>query len=411
MYMRGVFFLILSLIIALPVHALSLSGELQGALGTDQVRSSLDLDLRKELDWCQVKWGWHAAFTPSQPLQTQTRWQLDFPLGRHLKLIFRHNLNHSTSQDSFRFINKTNFRPDSYCAHLQTDQLQLGLLRNVHHQESDVVNAAFVQSVLELGPLDLRGLSLHYTGQTRSGNAQVIEGSARFGVFQGLFVLGWQTDFKGEESQARLLEFRCQTPSFSAKASAQAIDPGFLSPLSKTNLFTPNRYGWQAELGAHGHGLEFGLSVRRHSNRDQSKDYNQLALELQAKNKQAALEWRIEPTTALILRYALADILFQLDPFNSTVRSDFQLGKGTISLRLDGQRGILRLQWTLPGRLQWRLIGKYDLWEQRSHCSLLTKYTGENSHIQLEVGQYDRGNMGAGFANPASFCISWGWKF
>ena len=413
MYMRGVFFVIFCLVTcAPPVQALKVSRELAGSAGAEGLSSSLRLDL-EHLSWCDLKWGLEAAFSPDQPGQigTRTRWQAQLPLAKHLEFILNHNLDHYTTNEIFRLINKNNFTKESYFAHLKTDQLNLGFLRTVPFKERDKVDAIFMESIFELGPLSLTGLQLRYAGRLESGTAQVLQGSVQLGFLQGLGAMGWQTDSKGDESQGLLWELGAQLPGFTANLAGQKIDPDFLSPLAKTNRYTPDRQGWQIELTALHKDLELSWTMRRHTNSKQSKHYNQLALKLEAQSKNVSLEWRIEPTKAFIIRYALEDTLFQMDAPNSTLRTDFKLGGANFSFRLDAKRGIVRLETKYARIFEWRLIGKYDLWRHRSFHSLLARYSGKSGHIQLEIGEYDRGNMGAGFGNPRSLCISWGWKF
>ena len=57
------------------------------------------------------------------------------------------------------------------------------------------------------------------------------------------------------------------------------------------------------------------------------------------------------------------------------------------------------------------MIAKYDLLQRRKHYSLLVRYRTKTTELNFELGGYDRGNLLAGFNNPPSFRISWGWKF
>ncbi|MCK9525667.1 MAG: hypothetical protein M0R49_07035, partial [Limnochordia bacterium] len=357
----------------------------------------------------ELAWGLDAHFDLQQLFrpQIETRWKLVFPLLANLRAVLNHNQDHFTSGEIFRLINKNQYTADSYSAILQSPQVNLGILRQVPFKSRDVVDALFVESVLELGNLSLRGLQLQYAGRSEAGSARILQAGGKLGNLAVEAATGWQVDFRGEESRARVLELRGDALGFSGNLVLQQIDPGFLSLLAKTNQYTPNRRGWELDLSTEYGQINLSLNLRRHTNMDATRDYRQLVWKLAAKDKPTSLEWRIQPTPAVMMRYALGDTLLQFDPLNSTLRTDFAMGEVTISIRLHALRQIGRLECKFGETLRWRLIGKYDFLEHRTHYSVLI----EHDHLKLEIGQYDRGNMTSGFNNPSSFCISWGWKF
>lgn len=415
MYMRGVFFTLFLLLICCPsLFAAQLSGELTTMLGTDGVSSTFSLDVeQKSRSWFDWSWGFDAAFRlcDSSPPQLATRWGWGARIARDGQVLIKHNLPHFTSADIFRLIDKNQYTAGSYFAAFQTAQLKLGLLKNVPLKTVDVVDAVFLETVLDIGPMAITGLQVRYAGITEVGNTAVLQAQVKIGAAQALVAKGWHSDSKGEEHQGSVLEITGQGQILSGTFVAQCIDPGFVSVLAKTNRYTPNRQGWRLELATEYKRLELSLNLRRLTSRNGGRDYNQLVWRLNAKDKHTSLEWRIQPTPAFIMRYNLADTLFQFDPANSTFRIDFGVADGLFSVRFDAMRSILRLEYKQKQPLEWRIITKRDFALDRSHFSLLFRFSGKDHHLQIELGEYDRGNMSSGFNNSPSFCISWGWKF
>ena len=416
MYMRGVFFALFCLLICSSgTQAVDYAGELTWTVGTREVSSALTLDLEKDLPWCDLTWGFDASIGLSQPIRPEgaTRWALALPLTPQVQVIVNHNQDHFTSADSFRMINKNNYGEESYFASLQTQQLRMGYVRKIPFRNKDVVDALFAESVLEVGSLSLIGMQMRFAGALESGSAGILQAEGSFGSFDVVGARGWQIDSKGEESQGSVFELKQGGSDLSATLVVQKIDPGFLSLLAKTNRYTPNRQGWQLHLSSDHDGFGLGLNVRRHRNLEETRDYNQLSWKFDFKDKCTGVEWRIQPTRAFVISYDQGDTLFQLDPLNSTLRTDFKVQDTALSFRLDAVRSIARLECRFERIFEWRFIVKYDFLLQRSHYSILAQSQsgGKGNSFRLEVGQYDRGNMSSGFNNPRSFCISWGWKF
>jgi len=407
--MRGVFFVLFCLLVAPKVHAIHYTGELSTKVGTTGTSSSLNLDFGGGKGRYAYQWGLDADldFLPSLQGRISTRWELALSITDNLKLIGNHNQDHFTSGDIFRLINKNQYIPESYWAGLQSPQLSLGYLRQVPFKSRDVVDALFLESRLDLGHLAVRGLQIRYAGQRESGSAAVLQAEGKLGGFQVEGATAWQVDLAGRESYARVLQIRGSAWGVNGRLCLKRVEPGFLSLLAKTNQFTPNRQGWELELSTELCMTELGVNLRRQTNLEGSREYPKLAWKLGMKEKQTSIEWRVQPTPALVMRYSSGDTLFQLDPLNATFRTDWKMGDAKISLRVDALRQIGRAELRFGEAIRWRLIGKYDFLADRSHYSCLVAYR----NLQLEVGEYDRGNMSSGFNDPFSYCISWVWEF
>ena len=412
MYMRGVFLMLFVIVTATVTGgAVEVSGEITGSYGTAGVTHIFAVEAQQKSSRLDLQWALDIEYSLDQGSTAHSRWELQTSLMRDVQLALIHNRDHYTSSDVFRLINKNNYSPESYFIGVRSSQINLGLLRKVPLKNVDVVDAVFCESVLEVGPLAMRGTQLRFAGLSESGWAGVLQAHVKLGAWEAVTGIGWQTDSKGAESQGRVFGIKGSGPGFRGNLQWQRIDPIFQSPLAKTNTYTPNRQGWQLELTSIFHRLELGLNVRRHSNLDQSREYNQLSWKLNAKDEDISLEWRMQPTPAFILRYIRGDLLLQADFINSSLRLDKKINDVDWSLRLDGVRLIGRLECKLTGKLQWRVIGKYDFLRHRAHHSLLVQHRAKNGNFKLEIGQYDRGNISAGFGNSPSFCISWGWEF
>lgn len=412
MYTRGVFFVVFLFVCAtVSAGAVDVKGEISGFLGTDGMVHALRLDLEQKLSWAEFKWGFHSELSSGQELGSFATWQIKIPPKGNMQLILNHNLDHYTSSDLFRLINKNNHEGASYFLGLRTKQLNVGFLRGIPLKSLDVVDAVFCETFLDIGPLSLQGLQIRYAGFKESGTAQVMQALGKGGVWEAALAMGWQSDSAALESKGFVFEVTGKGPVLRSNYVWQKIEPGFLSPLAKTNKYTPNRQGWQLELTSVLKSVELGFNLRRHTNLELTRNYNQLSFKLESKKHNTSVEWRLEPTKALVLKYSKEGTLFQIDFFNNTLRSDWQMGEIDWGLRFDGERLITRLEAKFTWGPKWRVIYKYDFRNKRSHGSLLVRKDDKNTHLQLELGQYDKGNMTSGFNNPLGVRIAWGWKF
>lgn len=416
LYMRWVFlflFLLVSFIgTACPsfVDALEIKGELTGVLGTEGYNHAVRLSFTKHLPCLAVNWEIGGIRNESQ-WRIETPWKLEAAWKSKVQFIANHNREHHTTGDHFRLMNRNNIGENSYYYGIITDQFVLGYLRNIPLKNLDIVDALFCESYLYVGPLDIYGVQMKYAGTKERGQVQALQAALKWGNWQGLGGLGVLLDSAGKENHGIRLELSQVSKKWNGKVAWQRIEPGFISPLAKSNRFTPNRQGWQMELSADYPELKFDFNLRRHHSIDELKSYNQLSLSIESKKKYTSLEWRLEPTRALILRYRKGDILLQTDALRGTLRFDGKQGDVAYSFRLDGGRWIIRSEFRFLWGPEWRVIAKYDLLQKRTHYFMRMRHEQGKYHVQLEVGTYDQGTITAGFHNLPRFCIAWGWRF
>lgn len=408
MSMRGVFFVLFLLIAcSSPTDAWQVGGELVGLYGTAGIDHGLSLTAEKKWSFLTVQGGWEGEWVNLTPGLTHSlNWQVD--LG---PLVFSGNRAHHTSGDLFRLVHKDNFQVGSTALLFLSDGVQLGLLRRVPLKNLDHVDAWFCASTLELGPFSLQGMELQFSGYKEAGEAQVLQLQGEIENWGILAGLGWQTNSSGIESQAKVGEIRKKSGFLEGTASWQWVEPGFMSPLAKTNKYTPDRQGWKLETTANFSKFQLSFNRRRHVNVAGTKDYNQLSWLVGSLDEKVSVQWRLEPTEAFIISAKGEGVEAQFDCWNGTLRWDWQFKSGLSSLRWDLQRRIVRFEFKHKGILDWRAIAKYDFLQYRHHYFLSTSYKAKTTELRLELGSYDRGNLMAGFNNPPSLSISWGWKF
>ncbi|NMB01200.1 MAG: hypothetical protein GX971_06740 [Firmicutes bacterium] len=411
MNMRGVFLCALLVTVATSVAAAEVEHELTGSVGTHDSVCKLSIDFLENWSYLDLRWGLDLNLRPTDGVRVDDRWQIRALLWDRIDFIVNHNLDHYTTSDRFRLINKNNYSEETYSVGVYTDQMHLGFLKNVPLKNLDSVDALFCSSELHLRNLLVKTLQLRFAGRKESGVAHVIEGIASWGYWKLGAALGSQTNGAGVDSQGSVLELKREGRGFETELVLHKIDPGFLSPLAKSNKYTPNRVGWQFKTTVPLAGLDVGFNIRRQTNLDRTRKYPQRSWEFSSVEKNTSLEWRLEPNPAFILRYSKGDNQVRVDPLNYSFRYDTKLSAASCSMRFDGERMIARLEIRFENLLDWRAIGKYDFLTARSHYSVMVRYGDDGKYLQIDIGEYDRGSMTSGFSNPFSFCITWGWKF
>ena len=412
MSMRGVFFVLFFLLLCISAgEAYDVRGGIQGSLGSEGVEHELSLDAKQQWSGLKIDAGWKGQWlSSSAETKHYLNWQMCFD-AKHLQLIFSGNKPHYTSGALFRLVHKDNFGPDSSSFLIVSEGLKLGLLRRIPLRSLDQVDVWFYESALDLGPFSLKGMQLQYSGFKEAGAAQVLHGEGSWRDWKVLVGRGWQTNSSGVESRARLAEIRNNGDFWEVLLTYQSIDPQFSSLLAKTNKHTPDRRGWRVEAVYNSATWRLKFNRRQHSNIEGSKKCNQLSWQFSSHDKKSSMQLRLEPTPAFILRAVGEGVVAQFDAWNGAMRVDWHRDQLRYGFRWDVERGIIRFELGHQLPFEWRIIAKFDVAQRRQHYSLLASYATKTAELKLEIGSYDRGNLLAGFNNPPSYRISWGWKF
>ncbi|HHW72119.1 MAG TPA: hypothetical protein GX393_02680 [Firmicutes bacterium] len=406
--MRG-FFCVLFVLVASSACGAAFGGEVTGSLGPDGYAQTWYFFLDRQLADADLLLGLQWQQGSEKPLHLTPRWRLETRSEGPFRLRTGQGVDHYSSSDLFRMIGKNQHTPETTFAAVESEQFSLGLLRQVPLRGGDAANAAFSESMLTVGPLALRGLSLHYANPEAVGAARILQASGAFRGWEAAAAWGliWKA---GEVSRGAVLELKRDGEKARASLSWQSIEPGFESLLAKSNRYTPNRVGWELELAAPLGSLEMGLHMRRQVNWERSREYNRLSCTLLAGDS-FRVEWRLEPTQALILRREAKGVLWQIDLLSQVLRFDRDIEEGRLSFRADGQRRIARLELQLDKTVQWRVVVKRDFLRDFTYFYLRARWGRADRHFQLELGEHDGGNLPAGFGQPHQLRLSWTLRF
>lgn len=409
MYMRGVFFVLLCMIVAASSCAAEWSAELSGSLGPAGFQQQLYVSFGKQVGAVDLRLGMQGDCAPGQRLQFTPTWRLEVGGLGPLLLRTGGNVDHYTSRELFRLISKNNHLPDTSFLILESEQLALGFFHGIPLRSEERARARFVESSFQLGPLTWRGLQLQYSSFQETGTAAVLQSGMSLGAWEAQTALGWLYG-DGVSFSGRVLELTRTGSRLSGSFTWQRVEPGFVSLLAKSNRVSPNRVGWQLDLAAALGPMEAGLVLRRQTNLEGTRQYNRTAFTVEV-GAGFSLEWRLDPTEALVLRRKTAEGLWQVDMVNQVVRLDRETERGSWSVRADVPRRIGRVEVQLEKAWAWRVVIKYDWLRQLSHCYLRLRWGGTNRYLQLELGQYDGGNLTAAFGRPPQLQLSWHWQF
>jgi hypothetical protein len=406
--MRGVFLILLCLAVSARPAAAEFSGEFKGSLGSDGVVQELSLQLEREIASLHLLAAVDCEYAWGQGLQLTPRWQVRAAKQSPWSLRAGQNVDHYTSSELFRLINKNHRTVETAFAVLESEQSVLGFLHRVPLDSEDLVDVVFADNRFTLGAMSLRGLQLQFSGR-QSGSAAVVQAEAGMAPLAVAAAAGWMK-VQGVEHRGRVVEVSHESPHFQGSFTWQSVDPGFRSILAKTNRYQPNRRGWQLDLALPLGQGEVGVAMRRHTNQEGTREYNRLAWTAKF-GERFRVEWRFQPTKSLILRHTADGSLWQFDAVNYVLRHDRELGSGSWSVRGDFKRRIGRLEVQWSTGLEWRLVLKYDFLRKLAHCFLRVRYGGDNLHAQLELGHYDGGNLTSSFSRPPRLSLAWGWRF
>ncbi len=406
MYMRGVFLIPFYLLIC-AVAGASWSGELVGSAGPEGGQWSFYLAWERQDGPVQLSLGAQVE-AGEKVMRLSPRWQLGAVLGP-FALRAGQNVDHLTTGDLFRLVNKEQHGPETSFVLLEGEQLKLGLLRRIPLRGGDLGQLAFAESKVEAGPFSFSGLRLHFVEAQGPGWAAVFQAGAVKGNLQAVAASG-VLNRHGSVQRGRVVELEKTGDGARGRLRWQWIEPGFVSLAAKSNRYTPNRTGWQLELALPVGPWEAGLELRKHTDLGGTRQYNRLAFTLQA-GETWTWEWRLAPTRAFLVRREEEAGFWQVDLINGVLRRDWERGRERWSLRADIPRRIGRLEVQLNKEQHWRVVFKYDFLRHLAHCYLRIRWGKANGHVQLEVGRYDGGNLTAAFGQPLSLRLSWTWEF
>lgn len=408
---HGVFYVLFLLVLCTFIaEAGDLSIVSSGHVGTEGINNSLSLR-GDDFSIFDFELGLETYVDLTGNYWHNPRWYLISSPIQNLELIIKHNHEHITSSDSFRLIKSDNFYAKSTFYSISVPWAQVGFFRNIPFKTLDNVDALYIRGNFEMNPFLLRATELKYAGYQESGSARVLEAEVTSALGSSSTAIGWQHDTKGEIIQGFITKITHKSKNINGSLEWRRIEPGFQSLFSENNKHTSNRQGYHLKENIILGDLRFSWNFRRHQDIDLTRSYNQNSLIVSSKVNNTEVEWRLEPTSAFILRYAEKDVKIQVDAWNSTFRYANKYKELEYDFRADAKRRIFRLQLGSGRKLHWRLIGKYDFARKRNHHSFIVACQLEQANLQLELGKYDRGNMAAGFNNPPRLCISWDWKF
>lgn len=404
MHIRGVFlFLIFLLFHPMQVLQAQISGAVGGFVSREQITKELRLELDQRIGSSEVCIGWE-GLVGTDHTGHETDWHLSVPM-QGLKIGLSKNRPHITSQDAFRLVHENNYGQETITAVADYNNIRLGLFRNIPCQNEGTVDAQLLQGRVDHGSVSFVGTLLTcgsriFVGQGEY-NHKPWKGSAAWGIrytpteISNAFVMNAQ--YTGERIQ---IDF-----------TAQHIEPNFTSLLAKTNKYTPDRKGVQWKVHVPLNEIDMTLNGRVHERISRTREYNQFSVELQSPSKYTSLLWRLVPTQAFVLRFQRDDTNVQCDVLNQTVRLDWVYAGLENRLSCDVSKRLARLEMKFSRCLDWRLIMKRDFIKDRNYFSLLVRREAAGSYVQLEWGEYDRGNIHAGFDTQPQLGISWGYTF
>ncbi len=265
--------------------------------------------------------------------------------------------------------------------------------------------------------LEFMGMHLRYdTGyspllERRAGQVAVLQGIHQW---RGLTVTGALGRHRPAEGSASHGVFGRASYTFgksSLNLEALRIEPGFESLFAASNRLTPNRQGFTVAFTHKGEDVSLEFQGRAHWNVEGSRTYPRLGLKGDFKRLGLTADLRVLPTAALIFTGKEGAATWQVDPLRQWLRVDWAGEYAGTRLNFDLPGGIVRLQAAFTFGSDWRLVWKRDFLRNLSHFSARARVALKRGAVQLEWGEYDRGNLRAGFGQKATWRISWEWQF
>ena len=149
---------------------------------------------------CEYAWGQACSLLRWQVRLLQSPWSLR--AGQ--------NVDHYTSSELFRLINKNHRTVETAFAVLESEQSVLGFLHRVPLDSEDLVDVVFADNRFTLGDMSLRGLQLQFSGR-QSGSAAVVQAEAGMAPLAVAAAAGWMK-VQGVEHRGRVVEVSHESP-------------------------------------------------------------------------------------------------------------------------------------------------------------------------------------------------------
>ena len=346
--------------------------------------------------------------------QPSAAWQLGWT-GDWISLQAGRGWTHVTDPSVFRLINKNNTAPETEMFVARLGGGTVGVFSRLPLQDR-LAGAVFGLLEQSLGGFNVLGLHINYdTGflnhQRRAGRVAVLQGSRAAEYYTSTFAAGWHWQEGDQLARAWYYAADCRGSATAFQLEALRVDPGFESLFASTNRLTPNRQGWTAALTRQLGPVTLELRGRALWNVEGGRTYPRLEALADFHRLGISTELRLLPTKALIFSWKNENSTWQFDPLRHWLRVDWELGRTTNRFNLDLQGGIARFQTAFTLGSEWRIVYKRDYDRSLTHFSALARLKRKRGFLQLEWGEYDRGNLRAGFDQVPTWRISWECKF
>lgn len=412
MHMRGVFlFAIIFVCCCVSAHAHEWNGVYLGRLAQDTWEQQLTFHASLSRSWLELNGGGFFVLSPEGYLFTPD-WHLTVSFPGRFTMQWLKNRSHYSSQDLFGQLRSNNFSPETTALLVHSDWVRAGYLRHLPLRTGEEGDLWFYEGEFHTGPLLWRALQLQYVQTSGGGQAQSVEVLFSTDAVRTALAIG-SHEWVGGAARAAAAQLDFERGPIYLDLHYQYVEPGYISLGAKSNRLTPDRTGWKGEVGVELPWFTASSEWRRQFNISGSRNYDRLVFGVAAPNKTVSLEFRLLPTKALAARYAKDGKLLQFDVINRTARFDSQVGSLMCGLRFDFARGIGRLELNgeVGSAFSWRGIVKNDWQNGRNYSSLLLRRQFGRASFQVELGEYDRGNMLSGFGTRPELSISWHWEF
>lgn len=414
MFLREVFFA-LCLLCAATLQA--------WAGGEVQVSGSVSPQLSSEtwqLSFRHAVGNW-SFFSQAAALRENTRIYEPFLTGEiswkhpHAALQLLKGRPHITDPSVFRIVNKNHVADDSLVLLVRLKSAALGMFSRLPLKDRLAGGTVFLVEH-GAGPLEFVGMHLNYdTGygpelQRRAGRIAIGQIDGRIHSLTATAAAGWHWSC-GDLSKGFYGSAAHEQAGFSLGVEVLRIEPGFESLFASTNRLTPNRQGFAAFLAHERDGVRFEVNGRVHRNVAGSRSYPRVTVKTALQQVNLTAELRLLPTEAFVVSWKGKSAQWQVDVVRQWLRIDWQAKGLDNRFSVDYPGRIVRWQSTFDLGCEWRIVSKRDFARNLNHFSARVRLQRKGGFLQLEWGEYDRGNLRAGFSQVPTWRISWEWKF